>query len=161
MTHPTNSSPLYLETSCLPHLSTGLAAAGRERSSLELVVGTQVITGHNAVALDEERERQRRLFAFLYSTPAYAPTLALYGWAHLTKELQRIVRDNAWDRLEQLVTNDILDTLLPTGRIDELAALLLERFSGLADGILLSVPSDPDLDAGLKIAIAQLKNGAT
>ena len=160
VTHPTNSSPLYLERSCLPHLLQGLAAAGRERSSLELVVGTQVITGHNAEALDQERERQRRLFAFLYSTPAYAPTLELYGWAHLTSELRSVVRDNAWDRLEYLVTNDILDTLLPTGRIDELAALLLDRFTGLADGILLSVPSDPNLDAGLKTTISQLKDGA-
>ena len=161
VTHPTNSSPRYLETSCLPHLLTGLAASGRERSSLELVVGTQVITGHNADALDQERERQRRLFAFLYSTPAYAPTLELYGWGHLTTELRNVVRENAWDRLEHLVSNDLLDTLLPTGRIDELAEVLLDRFSNLADGILLSVPSDPELDAGLKRAIAQLKDGAT
>ncbi|MGR7001650.1 hypothetical protein ACU686_32485 [Yinghuangia aomiensis] len=68
VTHPTNSSPRYLEE-VLP------ARAGRGRGqreggdgTLELVAGTQVIAGATQDALDKERERQRRLFAFLYST---------------------------------------------------------------------------------------------
>ena len=54
------------------------AAAG-----FETVIGTSVITGGSDEAVLAERERQRRLLAFLYSTPAYAPTLELYGWAEL------------------------------------------------------------------------------
>ena len=49
-------------------------AAGRDlaRSSFEVVIGTPVVTGASPEAVAVERERQRRLLAFLYSTPAYA-----------------------------------------------------------------------------------------
>ena len=78
VTHPTNSNPRYLLERCLPALAEGAAHAGRDlrRDGFELVVGTSVVTGSTRDAVLAERERQRRLLAFLYSTPAYAPTLA-------------------------------------------------------------------------------------
>jgi len=160
VTHPTNSSPKAVLTHCLPNLETGLNEAGRSRAGFELVVGTQVITGVNDERLDQERERQRKLFAFLYSTPAYARTLELYGWVHLVGELQQLVRNDNWTTLKSVVTDEILDTLIPTGRIDELSALLMKRFGEFADGITLSVPTDPELDEGLKTCIHELQ-GAT
>src|SRR5699024_9805824 len=67
ITHPTNSNPRYLEMICLPNLRTGAGRAGRDPGDVELVVGTQVTAGATQADLDAERERQRRLFAFLYS----------------------------------------------------------------------------------------------
>jgi hypothetical protein len=157
VTHPTNSSAKAVITHCLPNLEIGLNNAGRSRAGFELVVGTQVITGVDDERLDQERERQRKLFAFLYSTPAYARTLELYGWEHLVGELQQLVRSDHWTTLKDLVTDEVLDTLIPTGRIDHLSPLLLSRFGSFADGLTLSVPADPALDEGLKACIRELQ----
>jgi probable F420-dependent oxidoreductase len=155
ITHPTNSNPRYLEAICLPHLRAGAERAGRPLP--ELVVGATVVTGATEADVVAERERQRRLFAFLYSTPAYARTLELHGWDDLGGELRALVRADRWDDLPALVTDELLDTLLPTGTYDELAAVLLDRFAGLADGILLGPQPDRVDDEGIAGLIADLK----
>jgi alkanesulfonate monooxygenase SsuD/methylene tetrahydromethanopterin reductase-like flavin-dependent oxidoreductase (luciferase family) len=157
VTHPTNSTPQYLETMCRPNLLTGAAGAGRELSDLELVCGTQVITGATRRRLDAERERQRRLFAFLFSTPAYRPTLEHSGFADRVPRLQAMVRTDRWDELGDVVTDEVLDAVVPVAAYDELAGVLLERFGALADAIVLPLPSDPADDAALGEVIAALQ----
>ena len=157
VTHPTNSNPRYLETICLPNLRTGAERAGRSGDEVELVAGTQVITGRDDAALDAERERQRRLFAFLYSTPAYRRTLELYGWEDLAGRLQAMIRADEWEELHHVVSDDVLDTLVPSATHDRLADVLRERFGALADGVLLSPPSDPADDDALAEVIRRLQ----
>ena len=91
ISHPTNSNPRYLREVCLPALAEGARRAGRDlnQDGFETVIGTPVITGDTVDGLLAERERQRRLLAFLYSTPAYAPTLELFGWGDLGPRLRR------------------------------------------------------------------------
>jgi probable F420-dependent oxidoreductase len=156
VTHPTNSNPRYLETSCIPNLMIGLANAGRDRRYLELVVGMQMITGATTVEIDAERERQRRLFAFLYSTPAYQRTLELYGWDDLGPHLRALIRADRWDDLARVVTDEILDTLVPAARYVDVPARVRERLGGLADGVLLAPPPDPAHDHLVAAAVANL-----
>jgi probable F420-dependent oxidoreductase len=144
VTHPTSSNPRYLEAICLPHLRAGAERAGR--AVPELVVGATIAAGRTEAEVVEERERQRRLFAFLYSTPAYARTLELYGWTELAAELQALIRAERWDDLPSLVTDELLDALVPTGTYDELAPVLLDRLGHLADGLLLGPQPDPTHD---------------
>jgi probable F420-dependent oxidoreductase len=155
VTHPTNSNPRYLEAICLPHLRAGAERAGRPVP--ELVVGAAVITGATEADVVAERERQRRMFAFLYSTPAYARTLELHGWDDLAGELQALIRADRWDDLPALVTDELLDVLLPTGTYDELAPVLVERFGHLADGLLLGTQPDPTNDEGVAGLVAKLR----
>jgi len=157
ITHPTNSNPRYLEEIALPELAAGAAGAGRGLSDLEIVVGATVITGADEERLVAERERQRRLLAFLYSTPAYRRTLVLYGVEHLEAELKDLIRHDRFDDLGAVLDDDLIDALVPTGTLADLPAILLERFAGLAQGILLSVPVDPELDEPLALAIAELQ----
>ncbi|MCU1485308.1 MAG: hypothetical protein JWN67_2054 [Actinomycetia bacterium] len=157
VTHPTNSNPRYLEALCLPHLRAGADRAGR--AIPELVVGATVVTGATEADVVAERERQRRMFAFLYSTPAYARTLELYGWDDLAGDLQALIRADRWDDLPALVTDELLDTLLPTGTHAELAPVLLDRFAGLADGLLLGPQPAPSNDEGIAALVASLQRG--
>lgn len=156
VTHPTNSNPRYLETTCIPHLLVGLDGAGRSRRDLELVVGLQMITGATTIEIDAERERQRRLFAFLYSTPAYQRTLELYGWDELGPQLRALIRADRWDDLSTVVTDEILDALVPAASYDEVADRVRERVGNLADGVLLAPPPDPAHDPLVAEAIAAL-----
>jgi probable F420-dependent oxidoreductase len=158
VSHPTNSNPRYLTDTCLPALAEGARTAGRnlEADGFETVVGTSVITGATAAAVDRERERQKRLLAFLYSTPAYAPTLELYGWDELGPRLRELIRRERWDDLGAVLSDEVLDTLVPTASYDELPGVLVQRFAGLGQGITVSVPADKDDDdrfAGVVAAV--------
>jgi hypothetical protein len=104
-----------------------------------------------------ERERQRRLLAFLYSTPAYAPTLELYGWAEVGPHLRDLIRHDRWDDLAVVLSDEILDTLVPTGTFDELPGLLRERFTGLGQGIVVSPPADDRDDEAFRSVVASLQ----
>jgi probable F420-dependent oxidoreductase len=161
VTHPTNSNPRYLETTCRPGLAEGARSVGRDlaRDGFELVIGTQVITGSSGDALLAERERQRRLLAFLYSTPAYRPTLELFGWADLGPRLRQLIRHDRWDDLSAILSDEVIDTLVPCGTFDELPALLAERFAGLGQGIVVSPPAGRDDDGAFGEVIAALRAG--
>jgi hypothetical protein len=159
ITHPTNSNPRYLRSTCLPGLNDGAERADRSLNSesFELVVGTQIITGSSSDALEQERVRQRRLLAFLYSTPAYRPTLELYGWADLGPKLRALIRSERWDELATVLSDDVLDTLVPSGTFDELPDLLIGRFAPLGQGIVASPPSHASDDGAFREVIRALQ----
>jgi probable F420-dependent oxidoreductase len=161
VTHPTNSNPRYLVEKCLPALAEGAERAGRDlgRDGFELVMGTSVVTGTTHDAVLAERERQRRLLAFLYSTPAYAPTLQLYGWDDLGPRLRDLIRHDRWDDLGRVLSDDVLDELVPCGTFDELPGLVLGRFAGLGQGITVGVPTDPADDDAFRAVVAAIREG--
>ena len=139
----------------------GCGAPGRDlrRDGFELVVGTSVVTGRTHEAVQAERERQRRLLAFLYSTPAYAPTLELYGWDDLGPRLRDLVRHDRWDDLGRVLSDEVLDELVPSGTFDELPDLVLERFAELGQGITIGVPADPADDDAFRAVVAAIRQG--
>jgi probable F420-dependent oxidoreductase len=153
VTHPTNSDPRYLAEVCLPNLRAGAERGGRDLAAFELVVGSLVITGPSRVALDDERERQRRVLAFLYSTPAYERTLELYGWVEIAGRLREMIRADRWDELHNLVTDEVLDTLVPTATYQELPKVLHQRYGSVAQAVLLHLPPGPAHDAALAEAV--------
>ena len=118
-----------------------------------------MITGGSVDAVRAERERQRRLLAFLYSTPAYAPTLELYGWAELGPRLRELIRHDRWDDLAGVLSDEVLDTLVPCGTFDELPAILRDRFAGLGQGIVVSPPADTGDDEAFGTLVAALRAG--
>lgn len=157
VTHPTNSSRRYLDTICLPALRDGARRAGRALDEFELVNGAPVITAASDRDLDVERERQRGVLAFLYSTPEYRRTLDLYGWTELGERLQALTREGRWDALAALVDDEVLETLTTVGRFDQLADALARRFGGLVDGVVLSPPADPAHDAAFAPVVHALR----
>lgn len=161
VTHPTNSHPRYLRELCRPGLNEGAAASARDPRDIELVVGTQWILGVTHADLDERREHNRRLLAFLYSTPAYERTLELFGWSELAGRLRALIREDRWSDLSTLVTDDVLDTLVPQATYDQLANVAREWFGDVADGILVAPPPDTTNDALLREALADLRRATT
>jgi probable F420-dependent oxidoreductase len=161
VSHPTNSNPRYLREVCLPALAEGAAGAHRDLAGdgFETVIGTPVITAATDVGVLTERERQRRLLAFLYSTPAYAPTLELYGWDDLGPRLRDLIRHERWDELGGVLSDEVLETLVPCGTFAELPGLLLERFGGLGQGIVVSPPQDAGDDATFGTVVEAIRAG--
>lgn len=159
ITHPTNSDPRFLVDECVPALAEGAAAAGRTLDGFDLVAGLQVITGATAADVDAERERRRRLFAFLYSTPAYRAALERHGFPELQEQLAALVRRGDWDRLRYIVTDDVLDEIVPTARYDTLADVIRRRLGQVARSVTLALPEDPAHDRSTAAVVAELQAG--
>jgi probable F420-dependent oxidoreductase len=158
VTHPTNSHPRFLRERCRPWLAEGEASAGRAPGTVQLVSGSTLITGPDRAALDASRERHRAVLAFLYSTPAYRRTLELHGWSELGARLQQMTRTGAWDQLPTLVTDEVLDTLVPQGTWDDLPDVVRRWFGGLVDGVIVPVPEDPVADGRYAEVLAAIRS---
>ena len=157
VTHPTNSNPRYLEEICLPNLRAGAERAGRDPAAIDVVTVVTLAAGASDEELARERDRQRRLLAFLYSTPAYRTTLELYGIEELGGQLREVIRTERWEELHILIPDDLLDTLLVAGRYEALGPLLTERYKGLADGLLLGPLRAEQDDADLAMLVASVQ----
>lgn len=162
VTHPTNSDPRYLVDECLPALAEGATATGRSLDGFDVVAGLQVITGATDADVVAERERRRRLFAFLYSTPAYRGALDRHGFPDLQEQLADLVRRDDWDRLRDIVTDDVLGAIVPTARYDGLAETIRQRLApvaahGVSVGVTLALPEDPEQDRLMADVVAELQ----
>ncbi len=157
MAHSTNSHPRYIRERCMPSLAEGARAAGRDVASIPIVAGSCFVTGRDGDELAGQREAQRRKFAFLYSTPAYRPTLELCGYPGLQAELSRLVRSGDWGVLGSVVSDEVLDEIQPAATYDELPALVTRRLSGLVSGFVLPPPDDPADDDRFRKVVAAIQ----
>jgi alkanesulfonate monooxygenase SsuD/methylene tetrahydromethanopterin reductase-like flavin-dependent oxidoreductase (luciferase family) len=105
-----------------------------------------------------ERERIREYLTFLYSTPQYWPSLELHGWLGVGRKLHRLARDGRWTEMRHLVTDEMLDRLVPAGTYDEIAEILDEWYGGLATGITVPMPEDPADDPRVAAVVAALQD---
>jgi alkanesulfonate monooxygenase SsuD/methylene tetrahydromethanopterin reductase-like flavin-dependent oxidoreductase (luciferase family) len=121
-----------------------LRRAGRERSSLEIVCATMVVTADDEEELERVKAVARKHLAFYGSTPAYLPTLACHGWEELHGELNRLSKQGRWDAMADLVDDEILETIAVVGPRHEIAAALRRRLAGIADGVSLTNNRAPD-----------------
>ncbi|WP_167100750.1 TIGR03617 family F420-dependent LLM class oxidoreductase [Mycobacterium sp. DL592] len=156
VTHSTNSDPGYLRDVVRPALDRGAATAKRAAAPA-IIASCAMATGAGDAAVARARERQRGLLAFLYSTPAYAPALERLGLTDLAGRLRAVVKDQRWSELPAVLTDAVLDTLLVSGRYDELPAILRARYGELADGVQLPQIADPGDDEALRACIAALQ----
>lgn len=157
ITHPTNTAPRYLREVVRPRLSRGAARAGRDGSAVRLLVGPLVASGADAAAVAREREAARRLLAFLYSTPAYARSLALFGFEERGERLHALSREGRWGEMAGLVDDAMLDRFVPSAPYAEIAGVLSAWYEDLTDWITFPVPADAADDAAAARAIAQLR----
>lgn len=141
VTHPTNSHPRFLRDRALPRLAEGINSAQRVANDVHVAIAIPYITGPTQVSVDQSREAQRAVLGFLYSTPAYHRTLELFGWDDLGARLQAMTRSGDWSQLGQLMTDEVLDALIPSGTWEELPSVINDWFGGLVDAVLIQ-PSD-------------------
>ena len=115
------------------------------------------ITGRTAAEMAASREHYRAILGFLYSTPAYRRTFELFGWDDLGVQLQRMTRKGEWSQLNNLITDEVLDAILPQARWDDLPSVVAEWFGDLVDGVMLQVPADPADDARYAEMLADVR----
>jgi len=159
MTHPTNTAPRYLREAVLPRLARGAARSGRDPSEVDLMVGPLVVTGLDAGSVATEREQTRQLLTFLYSTPAYWPSLELFGWRERGERLHQLTREGRWGDMASVVDDEMLAVFAPQGRYDEIAGVLRDWYADLTDWITFPMPGDAACDPDAAKVIARLRGG--
>jgi probable F420-dependent oxidoreductase len=156
ITHPTNTPPEYIREVCLPRLQVGFDKAGRDAADFRLVLGPLTATGKDEQTVASEWEKQRKLLGFLYSTPAYWPSLELFGWQDKGQQLLDMTRSGDWQKMGEIITDEMLEKFVPRGTYDEIAAIYAARYGNLARRITFPIPENAADDTLAAEAIARL-----
>jgi hypothetical protein len=140
-----------------PILEDGSGSTGRPPNAVRIIANPMTATGPDAAAVAAEREAAREILTFTYSTPAYWATLEYHGWEDVGRELLEKTRSGDWAGMQGLVTDEMLDVLVPSGGFSEIATVLRERYADVAQGISLRLPVDPADDAAFARVVEDLR----
>jgi probable F420-dependent oxidoreductase len=127
------TTPSYLREVTMVHLAEGLAAAGRDRSDVEVTVPLMtVVDGPDREA---GLRATRMQLGFYGSTPAYRPVLEHHGWGDLGDELNRLSKAGDWEKMGEAIDDEVLETFTVVADRDGVAAAVHERFGGIVDRV--------------------------
>lgn len=135
--HPFTNVPFVKKTT-MPALQAGLEKSSRETSQLE-VVGSVFAFAEGPQA-EEFEKIVRDKVAFYGSTPAYFGVLEAVGYGHLGPQLHHLSKQGEWHKMGDLIEDSLLDHFRVRASQDQLFARVRQRFSGLYDRAVLTVP---------------------
>ena len=143
----------YLADAIKPALAAGRTSTGADRP-FTTVAMAMVTTGRTEEAYAAAIAGTKRQIGFYASTPAYKPVLDHHGWGDLHGEAHALTKQGRWAELGDLVDDEMLNTLAVVGELNQVGVAVRDRFEGLADRIILSIPYSADDMLGLDIATA-------
>jgi probable F420-dependent oxidoreductase len=144
--HPV-CTPKYIDEEVLPHLARGAARADRDVDGVEVCMKPLVGTAADHAALERIAESVRARVAFYLSTPSYRRTFRLHGWEDVAEQASALAREQRWEELPGLVSDEMLHTVATLGTHDEIADKLNERYARRVDRIEFSIPVETPDDA--------------
>ena len=145
------STERYLREVSLPALERGAAKAGKTRLDLTVSYPGFVVTGPDDKSMAAAAKGVREQIAFYGSTPAYRPVLELHGWGDLQPELNTLSKRGEWEKMGELIDDDILNAFAVVAPLDQVAAEVRNRFEGLVDRFSFYAPYkvDPEMWKGV------------
>jgi alkanesulfonate monooxygenase SsuD/methylene tetrahydromethanopterin reductase-like flavin-dependent oxidoreductase (luciferase family) len=82
----------------------------------------------------------RAQIGFYASTPAYRPVLDHHDRGELQPVLRELTQSGDWNRLVELIDDDLFDLVAVRGTPEECAAEIVDRTDGLVDRVALNAP---------------------
>ncbi|SVC07183.1 uncharacterized protein METZ01_LOCUS260037, partial [marine metagenome] len=130
------NTPQYFTDIVHPNVKKGLAKTGRHLSDFELC-------SLKVCSVDKDRERARRRarppIAFYSNLPYFDQVLDPAGFTKEKLAIRAAMAENDVEKMLDLVTDDMIDTLVLAGTPDEVRKKL-ERFEGLFETLILYCP---------------------
>ena len=145
------STERYLREVSLPALERGAAKAGKTRADLTVSYPGFVVTGPDDKSMAAAAKGVREQIAFYGSTPAYRPVLELHGWGDLHPELNTLSKRGEWEKMGELIDDEILNTFAVVAPLDQVAAEVRNRFEDIVDRFSFYAPYkvDPEMWKGV------------
>jgi probable F420-dependent oxidoreductase len=143
----------YLREITLPAVAGVLAREQRARAAFRFVGMPFLAMGETQAELDRAIAAARRNVAFYASTPAYRAVLDFHGWGELHPEMLRLSKLGEWQQMGTLVSDEMLETFVVIGNVQECARQLKRRFDGIFDLICTYSDGGPGLAAPLLTAL--------
>jgi len=145
------STERYLREVSLPALERGAVKADKKRSDLTVSYPGFVVTGADDKSMAAAAKGVREQIAFYASTPAYRPVLELHGWGDLQPELNTLSKRGEWEKMGELIDDDILNAFAVVAPLDQVAAEVQRRFGELVDRFSFYAPykADPEMWKGV------------
>ena len=145
--HPV-CTPSYIRTVMLPAVAKGAAKAGRNPKDIAVCMKPFVATAADAATLRERRQIVRARLAFYGSTPAYRVVFETHGLGELATELNQLSRQQRWEDMPPLVTDEMIETFAAVGTYEQIAARIKQRYDGLITHIEFGIPVRNDPERG-------------
>lgn len=136
------NTPSYTREVVEPLLEKGADRVDRSLEEVSVSASPFVVTGRDEAEMDERRETARERIAFYASTPTYKDVMAHHGWVETGRELHSLSRENRWDEMTDLVTDEMLEAFAVEAPLDELPAAVKAEYGDVADRVLLSIDFD-------------------
>lgn len=143
----------YIDEIVIPALALGASRVGREPSAVEVCMKPLIGTAKDEAALATVAETVRARVAFYLSTPSYRPTFELLGWGEVARQASQLSREQKWDDLPRMVSDEMLHTVATIATYDHIAEALVERYASRVDRIEFSIPVRSPEDADILRAI--------
>ena len=152
------STERYMREATLPALERGFEKAGRTREGFEITAPAFIVARDTEEEIAEGVAFIKNQIGFYGSTPAYKPVLDLHGWGDLGEELKAMTKRGEWDKLSEIVPDEVVETFAVIGTPEEAIAEIKRRYGDICTRIQLSMPPDRDVERwdGL---LAQLREG--
>jgi probable F420-dependent oxidoreductase len=141
--HPLNSGE-SLATLTLPALAAGREKAGKNLGDFDISCQVIVAAGDTEEEMATAIATIRGQIAFYASTPAYKVILDCHGWGDLQPVLQQMTRENRWDLMTELVSDEMLNTFAVVGHTSEIADKIRKKVGSQATRISLVTPYTTD-----------------
>ena len=146
--HPTCTAR-YIDEEVLPSVARGALRTNRDVADVEICMKPLIGTAPDDAHLEAVVRTVRARVAFYLSTPSYRRTFDLHGWFDTAREASQLARENRWEELPGLVSDEMLHTVATIGTYDEIADKLNERYADRVDRIEFSIPVNDDRDASI------------
>ena len=138
------STERYIREATLPALEKGFAKAERSMDGFEITAPAFVVARDTEAEIAEGVRFVKQQIAFYGSTPAYRPVLELHGWGELQDELMAMTKRGEWDRMGEMIDDEVLHTFAVVGSPEEAIAELKTRYGDICTRITLTLPDDRD-----------------
>ena len=143
--HPV-CTPSYIEQVMVPEARAGAAKSGRSLRDFRVCMKPLVASAPTEKELVPKVRDARARIAFYASTPAYFAAFEHLGLADLASECKVLSKEQRWEELPPLITDEILEQFAVIGTYDDIAEKLLARFAHVVTNIEFSIAAKTEAE---------------
>ncbi|WP_408959746.1 TIGR03617 family F420-dependent LLM class oxidoreductase [Natrinema sp. 74] len=131
------NTPGYTDEVIAPTVAEGADRGDRSLEDVSLSASPFVVTGETEAERERSRAEVKRRIAFYGSTRTYHDVLDHHGWRSVGEELHELSKEQRWDEMTDLITDEMVATFAIEAPPEALLAEAEDVYGGIADRVVL------------------------